>query len=482
VADPLDEYRRKRDPERTPEPGAGQEPGGDRDGGPRFVIQEHHSTSLHWDLRLERDGVLVSWAVPKGLPPDPRQNNLAVHVEDHPLDYADFEGEIPAGSYGAGRVTIWDRGTYETHTFRDDEVMVTLHGERVEGKYVLFRTRGQDWMVHRMDPPSDPDWEPLPEAPRPMLACLADDLPEDESAYGFEVKWDGVRALVLCEGGRCRALNRTGGDITARYPELRALGRALGSLSVVLDGELVAFDGEGRPSFQRLQSRMHLSSESAVRRKARDVPVAYVVFDLLYVDGRSTTALTYAERRELLHGLELSGPSWQAPPHYVGEGAALLEASRQQALEGVIAKRLDSPYEPGRRSRAWLKIKNHEREALVVGGWLPGAGGRRGRLGALLVGFHDEGGALRYAGRVGTGFTESELERLGGLLEPLARRGSPFSGRQPPREARFVEPRLVAEVEFREWTQTSTLRAPAYKGLRDDIAPERVALDPRSAG
>ena len=481
VTDSLEEYRRRRDPTRTPEPGTAEaaEPVSAEGRAPRFVVQEHHATSLHWDLRLERDGVLVSWAVPKGLPPDPKDNHLAVHVEDHPLSYFDFEGDIPEGSYGAGHVSLWDQGTYETHKFREDEVMVTLHGDRVEGKYVLFRTRGKDWMVHRMDPPTDPSWEPMPDAPRPMLACLASELPEDGAGWGFEVKWDGVRALALVRGGRVQALNRTGGEITSRYPELRALGRALGSRRVVLDGEIVALDERGRPSFQLLQSRMHLSSDGAVRRRAREVPAAYVIFDLLYLDGRSTTSLPYRQRRELLAGLELDGPAWQTPAHYEADGAALLAASREQGLEGVIAKRLDSSYEAGSRSRAWLKVKNHRREALVVGGWLPGSGGRRGRIGALLVGFREEpGGEVRYAGRVGTGFTDAELERLGGLLEPLARQGTPFTGRQPPKEARFVEPSLVADVEFNEWTHTATLRAPSYKGLRDDVDSAEVVLAP----
>jgi len=485
VADSLEEYRRRRDPGTTPEPGTaedGESASGEL-GAPRFVVQEHHATSLHWDLRLERDGVLVSWAVPKGLPPDTKENHLAVHVEDHPLSYFDFEGDIPEGSYGAGHVSVWDHGTYETHKFREDEVMVTLHGERVEGRYVLFRTGGVNWMVHRMDPPSDSSWEPMPDDPRPMLACLASELPGDDAGFGFEVKWDGVRALALVRGGRVQALNRTGGDITSRYPELRALGRALGSRRMVLDGEIVALDQRGRPSFQLLQSRMHLSSESAVRRRAREVPAAYVIFDLLYLDGRSTTSLPYRERRELLGGLELDGPTWQTPAHYEADGAALLAASEEQGLEGVIAKRLDSTYEAGNRSRAWLKVKNHRREALVVGGWLPGSGGRRGRIGALLVGFRDDpDGGLRYAGRVGTGFTDAELERLRGLLDPLARQDTPFAGRQPPKEARFVEPSLVAEVEFNEWTHTATLRAPSYKGLRDDVDPADVVLDPSGGG
>jgi bifunctional non-homologous end joining protein LigD len=492
VTDRLDAYRTKRDLAVTSEPDDRPDPAPD-DGGvpagdastdaPRFVVQEHHARRLHWDLRLERDGVLVSWAVPRGIPPDPRENHLAVHVEDHPLSYIDFEGEIPSGEYGAGSVHVWDHGTYETHKFRDDEVIVTFRGERLRGKYALFKTRGEDWMVHRMDPPEDPDREPMPGELRPMLASLSPKLPTDDAAFAHEIKWDGVRALAFCSGGRVRLANRTGRDVTGRYPEVRGLGEALGSRAVVLDGEVVAFDEQGRPSFQRLQSRMHLASESAVRRRAREVPVHYIAFDVLYLDGRSTLDLPYEGRRELLAGLELSGPAWQAPAHHRGDGQALLEASRAQGLEGIVAKRLDSPYEPGRRSSAWLKVKNHRSESLVVGGWMPGTGGRRGRIGSLLVGFRDTpGGALRYAGRVGTGFTERELARLGELLEPLAREDSPFEGRRPPREARFVEPRLVAEVAFAEWTHAHTLRQPSYKGLRDEIEAHDVVIDPEAPG
>ena len=229
--------------------------------------------SLHWDLRLEHDGTLASWAVPKGIPPDPRKNHLAVRTEDHPLEYLDFHGEIPEGEYGAGTMRIWDRGTYETHKWRDDEVMVTFHGERVQGRYVLFRTGGKNWMIHRMDPPQDPDREPMPERIEPMLARIGT-LPRDDDRWAYEIKWDGVRAIGYADGGRLRLASRNGRDITPRYPELRELGRALAGHEAVLDGEVVAFDAEGRPSFQRLQRRMHLTSEHAVRRLAQSDPVA----------------------------------------------------------------------------------------------------------------------------------------------------------------------------------------------------------------
>jgi bifunctional non-homologous end joining protein LigD len=474
VPDVLASYRSKRDFDATPEPEGGEQSGSGRQ---RFVVHEHHARRLHWDLRLERDGVLVSWAIPKGIPDDPKDNRLAVHVEDHPLSYIDFEGEIPAGNYGAGEVKIWDRGTYEAHKFRSDEVIVTFKGERLQGKYALFQTRGKNWMIHRMDPPADPDREPLPEHLKPMLAKLGK-LPRDEERWGFEVKWDGVRALGYASGGRLRLESRNLRDITPRYPELRALGEELGSRQALLDGEVVAFDEQGRPSFERLQPRMHLASESAVRRRMKDTPVVYVIFDLLHLEGRSLLALPFEERRAALADLKLKGPNWQVPDYKRGEGKAMVEATRAQGLEGVVAKRLDSPYEPGRRSPCWIKVKNVRRQEVVVGGWLPGEGGRSGRLGALLVGYHDgPGGPLRYAGRVGTGFKESDLELLGKLLAQRARDSSPFEGRQPPKDSRFVEPDLVAEVEFTEWTRTRTLRHPSYKGLRDDKPAEEVVIE-----
>ncbi len=468
-ADSLAPYRAKRDFAVTSEPSGEAAPA--PEGLPRFVVHEHHARRLHWDLRLERDGVLASWAVPKGIPPDPARNNLAVHTEDHPLRYIDFAGEIPAGEYGAGTMKIWDQGTYETHKWREDEVMVSFHGERLHGRYVLFRTRGEDWMIHRMDPPEDPAREPMPDALAPMLAGTGT-LPPDDGRWAYEIKWDGVRAIAFVDGGRLRLASRNGREITPRYPELRELGRSLGSREAVLDGEVVAFQ-DGRPSFQKLQGRMHLTSEHAVRRLSKSDPVVYMVFDLLFLDGRSLLGLPYDERRAALEALGLGGPAWQVPANHVGDGAALLELSRAQGLEGIIAKRRDCAYTPGRRSPGWVKVKNIRRADAVIGGWLPGEGGRSGKLGALVVGFYQEG-ELRYAGRVGTGFTQAELVRLGAILEPLARAESPFGGRQPPKLTRFVEPRLVCVLDYAELTQARTLRQPSYKGLRDDVEPDAV--------
>jgi len=473
---PLDQYRKKRDFERTPEPPPDR-PKARKQKLPRFVVQEHHATSLHWDFRLERDGVLVSWAVPKGIPPDPKRNHLAVHVEDHPLSYIDFGGEIPEGNYGAGTVSVWDQGSYEEIKWSEREVMVVLHGMRVEGRYVLFQTGGKNWMIHRMDPPQDATREPMPERVDPMKAKLASGLPRDQKSYGFEFKWDGARAVAFCSGGRVRLQSRSFEDITARYPEVREMGAAIGSHELVLDGEVIAVDKNGRPSFELLQGRIGLNSEVDIRRKMKEIPVGYVIFDLLYLDGHSTMPLTYAERRRLLDALKLKGRFWQTPPSTAGDGTATLATSRQLGFEGVMAKRLDSIYQPGKRSDAWLKIKNHQGQELVIGGWLPGGGAREGRIGALLVGYYD-GPKLVYAGKVGTGFTEKMLERLPSLLEPLRRGSPPFeAGMKPPKGAIFVEPRLVGEFEFAEWTRSGQLRQPSFKGLREDKDPRTVVRE-----
>jgi bifunctional non-homologous end joining protein LigD len=484
MANRLADYRAKRSADATPEPMGGEAAAAD---GRRFVIQEHHATRLHWDLRLERDGVAVSFAIPNGLPGAPKDNRLAVHTEDHPLEYLEFEGDIPKGQYGAGSMRIWDRGTYEELKWEPRKIEVRFHGERVEGRYALFPLdRGEDpkdWMIHRMDPPADPAaGEPLPDKVVPMMARTGK-LPADDERWAFEIKWDGVRAICHSEPGRLRLHSRNLLDITPRYPELGRLNRALSHHRAVLDGEVVALDAEGRPSFGALQRRMHVGSESAVRRLAKETPVTYVIFDLLWLDGHSLTDLPYTERRSRLAELELGdGERWRVPDYVTGHGAQLLQATNEQGLEGVLAKRLDSPYEPGRRSQCWVKVKNVERQEVVVGGWVPGDGKRRDRIGALLVGVWEED-RLRHVGRVGTGFTEAELDRLAQLLGPHEREDSPFAAGGPkiPRTAVFVEPRFVAEVEFREWTESGQLRAPSYKGLRDDKPVELVVREEETA-
>ena len=478
MPDKLDPYRGKRDRRRTPEPvpRKGPLPTGSDD---TFVIQEHHARRLHWDFRLEREGVLVSWALPRGVPGDPKRNHLAVHTEDHPLDYATFEGDIPKGEYGGGQVTIWDLGTYECEKWYDREVMVVLHGTRAQGRYVLFRTDGDNWMIHRMDPPADPDADPVPDLVKPMLAT-AGDLPSasDEQGWAFEMKWDGVRAVVYVDHGSVRVLTRNDREVAATYPELRGLGEFFGDRTAVLDGEIVAFDERGRPSFGTLQQRMHVQRPTPSLRDR--VPVTFLAFDLLHLQGKSLTSRPYVERREALESLGLDGARWATPPAFDGDGAAALAASQAQGLEGVIAKRRDAVYEPGRRSSSWLKVKHLRAQEVVIGGWKPGEGRRKGGIGSLLLGVHDEEGRLVFAGHVGTGFTARMLDDLAAKLRPLARKTSPFADEVPrphARDAHWVTPRLVGEVVFTEWTGTGRLRHPSWRGLRpdksaDDVVPE----------
>jgi bifunctional non-homologous end joining protein LigD len=472
----LGDYEGKRDFGTTPEPAPGKRRR--KKGAPRFVVQEHSARRLHWDLRLEHDGAAASWAIPNGIPQDPKENRLAVRTEDHPLEYLEFEGEIPAGEYGAGTVRIWDYGTYELEKWEPKKVMVGFAGERLRGRYALFHTGpgGKDWMIHRIDPPAERR-DPYPEKVVPMLAKLAE-LPAKDSGWGVEVKWDGVRAIAYCRPGRLELQTRNLRVVTEQYPEVRRLSRQLGALDAVLDGELVAFDEEGRPSFERLQQRIHQTSENVVRRRMKSHPVTYVIFDLLYLDGHDLIDEPYTARRELLEQLELEGPSWQTPGYSVGRSKELLAASAERGLEGIVIKRLDGRYSPGKRGGSWLKVKNLGRQEFVIGGWEPGEGRRRNRLGSLLLGYFDEKGTLRYAGKVGTGFSDRDLDELIERLEPLARKTNPFVGRRGPRNANYVEPRLVAEVEFRELTAEGMIRHGSFKGLREDKPPDEVGLEP----
>ena len=473
MADRLAKYKSKRDFSRTSEP-SGDGEVGDGSGG-RFVVQEHDATNLHWDLRLEHDGVAVSWALPKGVPEHPKENRLAVHTEDHPLKYLEWEGEIPKGEYGGGTMRVWDSGTYEAEKWRRDEVILTFAGERVQGRYALFQTKGRNWIIHRMDPPLDPAYEPLPERIAPMLS-RAGLLPHDEEHYAFEVKWDGIRALAYCDHGHLTLQGRNFTDFTSRYPELRALARRQGARRVVLDGEVVAFGDDGQPSFERLQSRMNLTSETQIRRRVKDTPVTFVIFDLLYLDGHSTCGLSYSDRRKLLGQLDPNGPSWRTPAYHEGDGTALLEATQRLGIGGVVAKGLDGRYVPGQRG--WTKVKHVAEQDVVIGGWTPGEGNRAGTIGALTVGVMDDG-KLLYAGKVGTGFTDETLALVERELEPLRSDESPFDGRQPPKGTMFVRPELVAAVELREWTRTGTLRAPSFKGLRPDKDPADAVREPQ---
>jgi bifunctional non-homologous end joining protein LigD len=358
MARKLQEYRSKRDFERTSEPrGDAAEPSAPAASG-RFVVHQHNARNLHWDLRLEHEGVLLSWALPRGIPklPDRAANRLAVHTEDHPLQYIDFHGQIPQGEYGAGEMTIWDSGIYEAEKLRSDEVIATFDGERLKGRYVLFQTRGKNWMIHRMDPPEDPGRVLMPDDLRPMLPRRGK-LPSKQDKFGFEIAWGGLRTLIWSEPGHIRKAEARGvDDVIQRFPELRGIARTLGMTDAVLDGEIVVLGEEGRPSAESLRERKQARSDSVARRLARQKPATMMLFDLLFLDGHLLLDLPYEQRRGQLQGLELEAEAWQTPSYHRGEGAKLLEAARQRRLAGLVAKRLDSSYESGKRSDVWIKV------------------------------------------------------------------------------------------------------------------------------
>ncbi|HVA09070.1 MAG TPA: non-homologous end-joining DNA ligase [Acidimicrobiales bacterium] len=471
----LDTYRAKRDSKKTPEPMGIRSTKGS--GEQRFVIQEHHATSLHWDLRLERDGVLASWALPKGLPETPEKNHLAVHTEDHPLEYATFEGKIPQGEYGGGQMTIWDTGHYDVEKWSDAEVKFVLHGTRAVGSFVLFQTKDRNWMIHRHGASTRAD--ALPDAIKPMLA-VAGKVPADSEGWAFEIKWDGVRAILFIEGGRVRAQSRNDIDVTVSFPELADIGKFLGMTTCVLDGEIVALGDDGRPSFSRLQRRIHVSNQREAKRRSTADPVSFVAFDLLYIDGHSLMDAPYDERRERLEALHLTGETFTTTEAFRDvSGPDILQATVENGLEGVVAKRRNSPYRPGRRSPDWTKVKSFRTQEIVIGAWTDGQGERLDSLGALLLGIPDDGG-LRYVGKVGTGFSAQARAEILRELRPLASQESPFLGTLPSGDAgkaHFVRPELVGEVEFGEWTGAGRLRHPTWRGLRPDKLPGEVVVE-----
>ncbi|HWM33277.1 MAG TPA: ATP-dependent DNA ligase [Pseudolysinimonas sp.] len=486
VTDTLATYRSMRDAGKTPEPmGAGAKGPGDT-----FVIQEHHTPGrVHFDFRLEKDGVLVSWAVPKNVPTDPGQNHLAVHTEDHPLEYGSFEGTIPKGEYGAGTVTIWDAGSYEREKFSDDEVVVILHGAKLDATRVaLIHTNDDNWLMHLMKDQRKGAWssgrkagtasKPLRKSGKtvvgsrtgsavavaPMLATLGD--PEGFTGgpeWAYEMKWDGYRAVATIRDGVVNLRSRNGLDMTATYPELGELADAVDG-DAVLDGEIVALDRQGRPRFELLQRH--------------EVSVQYFVFDAIELGGEQLTSLPYEERRARLVAAITETDAVRLPPDAGRDLKKALATSRKLGLEGVMAKRRDSSYRLGKRSRDWIKLKHVLTQEVVVGGWKPGKGNRADTVGSLLLGVPEEG-RLRYVGKVGTGFTDAELKKLRTRLDALARKTAPLDG-VPAAEARaahWVTPTLVGEVVYAETTGDGRLRAPAWKGWRPDKDPGDVVRE-----
>ncbi len=468
-ADRLTTYRSMRDASKTPEPVPKSKPKvGNSD---KFVIQEHHARRLHYDLRLERDGVLVSFAVPKNLPDTPAVNHLAVHTEDHPLEYLTFEATIPKGEYGAGKMFIWDTGTYETEKFNDNppdgpekggEVIVTLHGDKIDGRYALIQTDGKNWLAHRMKDQKRPTAGDL----APMLSSEGSVQKLKKAQWAFEGKWDGYRVLVDADHGKLIVRSRRGRDVTDEYPQFKALAADLADHHVILDGEAVALDKTGVPSFGEMQNR------------ARSTRVEFWAFDILHLDGRSLLRAKYSDRRRLLEALG-DGGGVIVPDQLPGDGPEALEYAREQRWEGVIAKKRDSTYQPGRRSSSWIKDKIWNTQEVVIGGWRQGEGGRSSGIGALMLGIPADGG-LQFVGRVGTGFTEKELTKLKGVLKPLETDESPFNARLSTQDAKgvtFARPELVGEVRYSERTSDDRLRQPSWRGLRPDKTPDEVVWE-----
>lgn len=530
---PLAPYIAKRTPGRTPEPvpeNAHAEPG-DAAELPRFVIQEHHATALHWDLRLERDGVLASWAVPRGIPPTTKRNSLAIQTEDHPMQYATFEGTIPRGEYGGGNMMIWDDGRYELEKWRDDEVIFTAEGRpggplgRV--RLALIRTAGSgeksQWLLHRMktdaagrpqadgmlveatEPPAaSPPAEkresnsPSPQRTRPqsrssaatvrtaelrpMLATSSTPGIARDAARRWgpwvEVKWDGIRAVAIWDGRRLQLRARSGNDITAKYPELTRVDAGLGPEPAVLDGEIVALDAQGRPSFPRLQKRMNLGKPREIERETPRTPVHYFLFDVLAHDGTDAAALPLEERRGILEDIAATAIAPIVLPPVFDDVDAALAGARAFGLEGVVVKDPSSTYRRGLRAESWLKVKLTRTQEVVIGAIRPGRGGRTGSIGSLLLGIPGPDG-LQYAGRVGSGFSDSTLARLDEVLTPLRTDANPFVGipRADASDALWVRPELVGEVEYAEFTPDGILRHSRWRGLRPDKSPAEVVRE-----
>ncbi|MDR7384568.1 ATP-dependent DNA ligase [Promicromonospora iranensis] len=516
----LETYRTKRDPARTPEPFGPETQvstssttgAGSTTDEPTFVIQEHHARRLHWDFRLEHDGVLVSWALPRGEPTDPAKNHLAVQTEDHPLEYGSFEGTIPSGEYGAGEVTIWDSGTYELEKWRDDEVIVTLRSaERGSRRLALIRTGGRDgdaennWLIHltKAQPgsPNASSAEPSPapkartgtgqKAQRPMLATNAapGELTEPDD-WMFEMKWDGFRTLAHVQDAETvRLVSRSGQDLTVTFPELAALADQVdpARLPVVLDGEIVALDRDGRPDFRRLQLRANLRKERDVARARARVQVDLMLFDVLQADGDDVTHRPWTERRELLESLVTPHAPVHLPPVFDGDLDAALRTSRTLRLEGVVAKRRTSTYAQ-RRSREWLKLKHSAMQEVVIVGWRPGRA-NSSVMGSLLMAVPDDGAdgdGLRYVGRVGTGFTERERREITAQLRSMERKTPGASGvpTDDASDARWVTPKLVGEVTYADWAEGSDgasgerrMRHSVWRGWRPDKSPHDVVVE-----
>ncbi len=490
------DYIRKRKFDRTPEPAPKPATAA---GGSRFCIQRHHARRLHYDLRLEVGGVLKSWAVPRGPTLDPTIKRLAVEVEDHPLEYGDFEGSIPEGNYGAGAVTLWDKGTYEVlgdksveQQLERGDLKFSLHGEKLAGEFALVRVKSRgkqkEWLlIKKKDFAVQAGWDaendirsvkkgdldpalvggavksPIPHSAKPALATASAKLPEGAD-WIYELKWDGIRALVTIEESKVRLVSRTGKIMDKQYPELSGIAQHVAADTAILDGEIVAFDEQGKPSFGHLQSRI-TALPSAAKANAATTPVTLFVFDLLYLNGYVLRPAPLLERKRLLAGIIKPNPIVRVSDHFAGSGQQLLQFAREHGLEGVMAKRALSPYE-SRRTSDWLKIKIVAHQDFVVCGF---SEGERDGFGSLVLGSY-ENGKLVYVGNVGSGFDQASIDTVRKLLKPLITTKLPFeSVPDIPRKTHWVKPELVCAVKFSSWTHENRLRAPVFLGMRMDV-------------
>jgi bifunctional non-homologous end joining protein LigD len=546
----LEEYGKKRDFKKTPEPPPRERKA---EGGPlTFVVQKHAASRLHYDFRLEVDGVLVSWSVPKGPALDPQEKRLAVHVEDHPMDYGSFEGVIPKGEYGAGQVIVWDNGTYAPDEgappsfvdraeaeermrkgLAEGKLSISMRGRKLKGSWALVkmqRTQKEWLLIKHRDAAADEERDiteedasvisgltiedlkagrlpdrsrrgvvlnpaglpgararRMPKSLAPMLATLTD-RPFSDHGWLFEPKLDGVRAVALVRNGKTTLLSRRGLDTSKSYPLLAEELARQPAETLVVDGEIVALDDEGRPSFERIQQRIGLMREPDIRRAEAEHPVFFYAFDLLYLDGYDLTSVPLDERKALLARVLLPTGRIQLIEAFEGEGEAAFRAAKDLGLEGVVAKRRDSVYEPGRRSRAWLKVKATQSDEFVVAGYTRGQGGRAGTFGALVLGSYDDDGTLVFVGGVGSGFDDRTLAALRARLDTMQSEDCPFAAPPPPvAEATWVRPELVVEVKFAQRTSDGMLRAPVFLRLREDkpaeaVRPAEVVPAPEGAG
>lgn len=451
------------------------------------MVHQHHATRLHFDLRLEmfngETAVLVSWAVPKNLPQQKGERHLAVHVEDHPFSYGSFEGSIPKGQYGAGEVRIFDSGTYEVLEQEPRKLTIDLHGSRLDGIWHMVQIDSKDgndnWLVFLRE--NRRPIEPM-RIVEPMMATLVTDA-FDREGWLFEPKWDGVRVIATCTS-ETLLISRNLNDITKTYPEFAKMHERTVAFEAVIDGEIVAMH-EGRPSFEKLQSRINLQNPRDIERATKTCPVTFVAFDLLYLDGRYLLDRPLIERKQLLDRLFVPTDNLTVSPYVEDEGKTLFGVAMERGLEGIVAKDARSRYQPGKRSRDWLKIKTTHTADVVIGGWTPGEGSRSKGFGALLVGAY-EGDGLRFVGSVGTGFTDAFVQALRAALGDIETAENPFDSDpttdkprwgKPIKDPHWVEPVLVARVEFRELTSAGRMRAPSFKGLRDDKDPADCLFD-----